>query len=65
MFLLLWEWAGEGPGGVLELCQHALVACLKPPLLGRRQLGWDLEGGQLDQRLADLLQAPFQLGGGG
>jgi hypothetical protein len=42
-----------------------LVARLKPPLLGGRQLGWDLEGGQVHKRLADLLQASFQLGGCG
>jgi hypothetical protein len=63
MFLLLWGQAGEGPGGALELRQHALVACLKPPLLGGPQLRRDLEGGQVHKRLADLLQAPFQFGG--
>jgi hypothetical protein len=55
----------ESPSGVLELRQHAPEACLKAPLLGGWQLGWDPELGQVDERLADLLQAAFLLDGGG
>lgn len=50
---------------MLELRQHAPEACLKAPLLGGWQLGWDPELGQVDERLADLLQAAFLLDGGG
>jgi hypothetical protein len=66
MVLLLTKRAlSQGSGGVLELSQHASVSRLKPSLLCGWQLGRDLEVDQIDERLADLLQALLQLGGGG
>lgn len=50
---------------MLELRQDAPVTRLKASLLGGRQLGRDLETGQVDERLTDLLQTPLDLGGGG
>lgn len=49
--------------GDLELRAHAPEACEKPALLGRRQLGGHRERGEIDERVADLLEAVLQVHG--
>lgn len=46
-----------------KLIEHAAVECFEAPLLGRREVIGQREGGEVLEGLAHGLQAPLDLGG--
>tara|TARA_Y100000031_G_C8207079_1_gene379139 strand:+ start:1145 stop:1348 length:204 start_codon:yes stop_codon:yes gene_type:complete len=51
--------------GVFELSEHAAKSCLEAASLGGSELIRDDKAGEADQRLVDVFEALFELGGCG